>query len=591
MSDIENIKNKLNIIDIVRSYVPDLKKSGRNWSAKSPFRIEKTPSFMVNEELGIFKDFGGDKSGDVIKFIQEIEHIENFGETLRYISEKYNIPLQNSRQIIIKKDEKEEKLKSRILELNTFSTNLWTYILNSHQQGNIAKAYCNNRNITKELIDKYKIGYAPKDLDLLQFIQKKLNWDIKDPEILSALSQSGLFRDKGNFIPKFQDRLMFPIKNVNGEIIAFSGRTIEKNDQRPKYINSPDTPIYKKSENIFNIYEATKSIKEKDFTIITEGQIDAIKSSLYNVDNVVAPLGTSLTSEQLKLLSRKSKNIAFCYDNDDAGKKALYRGWELATDAGFNVYVINLPEVLNEKKIKDIDDLVNIAPEVFINVVNNKIFFLDYWIKHKFELSNKDNLIEKRVIFTDILKAIACLNDKLLQDEYFARACKIFDIPDASKSNLFQEFEKYIYLKIKKNSPSPENASINTYPETIPEIYEYQEVQNKLGALSIFDNKELRMLSILIEYPSLRVDFDKNTINTLPIEIFDNYNLEQYPEIEFLICSEKLYTNLDNFEIIKKEFQHIIKYLKQPKILRKIREMRKISELNEDSVDYKSIKH
>lgn len=355
-TDVQEIKARADIIAIVSRYVK-LKKTGRNFSGLCPFHGEKTPSFSVNPSLGIYKCFGCGVHGDVIKFVQEIEHIE-FPQAIEKLADELGITLQKS-------EDPSTKLVARQRESHKIVAELYHYILMNLPQGKDALHYVlNKRKLTRETVIANKIGYAPHDKQLIQ------NYLLKKGFSASEIKEAGFVNERG--YDKYTDRLMFPIFDTAGHVVGFSGRVINPEDIRPKYLNSAESVLFKKRFLLFGLLGAKESIAKKDLAILCEGQLDAITSQQVGVENIVAPLGTGLTDTQLSLLSRYSKNIAFCFDNDQAGQKSILRGVQLALGLELTPFLITLPD-----DVKDIDELIQKRPEDWKDrAAHPKDFFL-----------------------------------------------------------------------------------------------------------------------------------------------------------------------------------------------------------------------
>ncbi len=525
MNDLENIKQKLNIVDVVREYVPSLKKVGRNWSSISPFRNEKTPSFIVNEELGIWKDFGGDKAGDIITFVMEMENVD-FRKALEICAAKAGVTLSGN----IKKDPKEEKLKADVLRMNNYSAEVFHYIALKHKAGEKARKYIEKRGFSEETLKKYLIGYSPLNLKLQDILRYKLDKSIDDKLLIT----SGLFVEKyGHIKDKYQDRLMFPIRNSSGEIVGFSGRVIDKTDERPKYINSPETPVYKKSSLVFNLYEAKSAIKKADFVIVTEGQIDCIISTQAGVENIVAPLGTSLTVEQLKILKRYTDNICFCFNNDKAGMSALERGFRLCSQVGLNVKVIELP-----KEFKDIDELIQKDKAKWGEVSKKHHNFLEYLMKKQGDLADlKDTLQRKR--FTNyILSYIKSITDVVEQVSYIQKLSLIVDIDEETLKEALKSQKNIIEQSISENPP------IEKEVKKIPSLAEYK--------------KNTYFIGLLLELPSFIKDH-----HVFP-DLLEDPVLKVLLEIVIRLTKENEYKELDHtkvYEEIVKTDKHLEEHI------------------------------
>jgi len=361
---IEEIRNRLDIVDVVGKYV-QLKQAGKNYSGKCPFHVEKTPSFIVSPELQRYKCFGCGETGDIFNFVQKIENID-FPETLEKLAKEAGVTLK--KQVV-------NTLYERLEEINKKATIFFFKQLKD--KGNVkVLEYVKGRGFTDESIKNFGIGYASGGIELLQFLQKDIKYSKEE------LLASGLFVEKeGKLRGKFYKRVMFPIRSSSGRVIAFTGRVLPGNDYGPKYMNSPETPIYHKKDNLYGQYESRQEIRKKDLAIMCEGTTDVISAHQIGVKNIVAPLGTALTKEQLQKISKLTKNVLFLFDSDTAGQKALEKAFILSQDLSLNTYATNtLP-------YKDIDEMIKDSPKKFKSLVNKKIdaytYLLTQFIKDK----------------------------------------------------------------------------------------------------------------------------------------------------------------------------------------------------------------
>ena len=361
---IEEIRNRLDIVDIVGKYV-QLKQAGKNYSGLCPFHSEKTPSFIVSPELQRYKCFGCGEAGDIFNFVQKIENID-FPETLEKLAKEAGVVL---------KKQKVNTLYERLGEINKKAAIYFFKQLKDKKNIKVLE-YVKQRGITDESIKNFGIGYSPGGIGLLQFIQNESKYS-KD-ELLS----SGLFIEKeGKLRSKFYKRVMFPIRSSAGKVIAFTGRVLPGNDYGPKYMNSPETAIYHKKDNLYAQYESRQEIRKNDIAILCEGTTDVISAHQIGIKNILAPLGTALTKEQLEKISKITKNVIFLFDSDSAGQKALERAFILSQELSLNTYATNtLP-------YKDIDEMIKDNPKKFKNVVNKRIdaytYLLTQFIKDK----------------------------------------------------------------------------------------------------------------------------------------------------------------------------------------------------------------
>jgi len=409
---IEEIKSKLDIVSVVQQYVPNLKRSGNNYFGLCPFHKEKTPSFSVNSELGLFKCFGCGEGGDVIKFLQSIEGLD-FPKALELSAQKAGVTLNRT---VSKEHLKIKEEKDTILQANKLAAKLFSYILLKHPAGEMGRKYIQKRKFKNEQIKDFGIGYAPKSFDnLKQFLNKK---GYKDQDLVKW----GLLVEKnGKIYDKFRGRLMFTIINHQGDIVGFSGRKIFEDDLGPKYLNSPETLVYKKSQTLFGLYQAKEFIRKENFVILVEGQPDLITSHSVGVKNVVAPLGTALTPDQLKLLKRYTDKIYFAYNSDEAGQKALIRSYQLAEAQNLESYVIEI------KGFKDVDELINGGGN-WQKIVSDPTDVINYFIDQlaaKYDFSNPR---AKAKYISEIVGYISNIKNPVAVADYIRKVSEKADV-------------------------------------------------------------------------------------------------------------------------------------------------------------------
>ena len=348
---IEEIKNRLDIVDVIGKYL-SLKKAGKNYTAKCPFHTEKTPSFTVSQELQRYKCFGCGENGDIFTFVQKIENID-FPETLEKLAKEAGVTLTR---------QKVNTFFERLQEINKISAIYFFRQLKDPKNIQALKYVKEERGLTEESIKNFGIGYSPGGFGLLDYIQKENKYS-KD-----ELLQSGLFVEKeGKLREKFFKRIMFPIRSSTGRVIAFTGRILPGNDFGPKYMNSPETPLYHKKDNLYGQYESRQAARKEDLLIMCEGTTDVISAHQAGFKNIVAPLGTALTKEQLEKASKLTKNILFLFDSDNAGQKALERAFILSQELSLNTYAATTAPY------KDVDEMIKADPEEFKNIIFKKL--------------------------------------------------------------------------------------------------------------------------------------------------------------------------------------------------------------------------
>ncbi|MCH8320753.1 MAG: DNA primase [Acidobacteria bacterium] len=324
---IEQVRNGISIVDLVGGYVR-LQKKGKDYGALCPFHSEKTPSFTVSEAKQIFYCFGCQAGGDIFKFIMLMENL-TFPESIHQLAESQGIPLPQS----TKRSEAESVRRQRLLKILEIATHFFSQRLEEKKD---ALAYLKDRQITQETIHQFSIGYAPAGQHLLQELTGQ-GFDVKDV-LACGLIKEG---NSGGYYDNFRNRIMFPIHNLSGKTIAFGGRIL--GDGIPKYLNSPETPLYSKSRNLYPLDLTRNEIRKRDFAIIVEGYFDCIIPFHFGIRNVVASLGTSLTENQVKVLGRYTRNVITNYDPDSAGTAATLRSIDLFLEQGFRVNVLQLP--------------------------------------------------------------------------------------------------------------------------------------------------------------------------------------------------------------------------------------------------------
>ncbi|MDD5732015.1 MAG: DNA primase [Patescibacteria group bacterium] len=364
MDQVEEIKKKLDVVSLISSYLT-MKKAGKNYKACCPFHKEKTASFMVSPEKQIWYCFGCNQGGDIFTFVEKMEGLDFVG-ALHLLADKAGIILD--RQDFVKKSEKDKYFE--ILEL---ARKFYAFLLNEHKSGELAKKYLLERGLNQKTIENFSLGMAPDSPEILKSYLVKKGFSLADIEAVGLISKNS----SGRVTDKFRDRIVFPIKNTNGKVVGFSGRTYRPaknpNFTPPKYLNSPQTTVYDKSSVIYGLPEAKEAIREKDLVIIVEGQMDVVSSHQASVTNVVASSGTALTEKQLEILSRYTSNIAFCFDSDEAGNLAMKRAFELSQFSDINLKAI----VLNDAK--DPDELIKKDPKLWLEAASSPIPIYDFY--------------------------------------------------------------------------------------------------------------------------------------------------------------------------------------------------------------------
>jgi DNA primase len=419
MDEVEQVKSKVDLVDLISEYLP-LKKAGRNLKAACPFHLETSPSFMVSPDLQIWRCFGCGKGGDAYTFLEEKEGM-TFPEALEYLAKRVGVTIK-------RKISQGDDSKAKLYQINELAARFYNYLLVKHKVGEEAREYLKRRKISEKSIEKFEIGYAPKAWEtLLKFLSKKYQ--------LSDISNSGLLvaKEKGGFYDRFRGRLMFPIKSAGGEIVGFSGRVLKDESSEPKYINTPETKIFSKGRILYGLHLARASIKHENEAILVEGEFDAIASHQAGVENAVATKGTALTENQVTILSRLCDNLSICFDTDLAGDAAARRGIELADSAGLNIKVIQL------EKAKDPADLISQSPNLWQKAVSKAIPVFDFLISSALRRNDQLTAQGKKQIAGELLPILGKITDEVVKAHYLSKLASQLEV---GEEVLRKEMEK-----------------------------------------------------------------------------------------------------------------------------------------------------
>jgi DNA primase len=406
MSSAEEIKTKLDIVDVIREYI-QVKAVGANFQALCPFHNEKSPSFIISPDKQIWHCFGCGKGGDVLSFVQEMEGL-SFPDTLRLLAPKAGVTLKYE-------STQEYSKRGRLLDCLQAAAEQGQYWLENDAIGKKMKAYLLKRGLSEQTLKDWQVGYVPDAwTPMLDHLRSK---KFKDEEIFAA----GLAgrSERGSAYDRFRDRIIFPIKDVSGHIIAFTARINpdkEKTIPGGKYINSPQTEVYDKSRVLFALDKAKRAIKDRGFAIVVEGQMDAIACHQHGFTNTVASSGTALTAEQLNLLKRFSNNIALSFDMDSAGQLAADRGIREAMTLDINLKIITLSE-----EYKDPDQCLQSNPDDFKQAVINSRPVMEYYFDKVSRGKDLSKLADKKEVIKLMLNMIVKLANKIDQEFWFKR--------------------------------------------------------------------------------------------------------------------------------------------------------------------------
>ncbi len=436
MDDLDLIKEKINIVDLIQEYLP-LKKAGVNFKAPCPFHEERTPSFVVSPERGIWHCFGCDKGGDIFKFIMEKEGM-GFTDALELLAQKAGITLKKTR--------KESEVNSRLYEANSKTAQFYNYLLTEHNLGKKALGYLHKRGLTDETIKLFNLGYAPASWESLSHFLKTRHFT--DSELINA----GLaVPSKNRSYDRFRGRVMFPLVDVRSRVIGFAGRILDKGE--PKYINTPQTPVFDKGRLLFGLNLSKSEIKQKKEAILVEGEMDMITSYQAGVKHVVASKGTALTEFQTDLLKKYTDTLLLCFDSDLAGDAAMRRGMEIAQKSGLNIKIIKM------EGGKDPGDIASKDPEAWKVMAENAIPIYDFYLQSVERRFNLKSAMDKKVLFAEVLPIWSKITDSLEREHYIQKLAALLQVKDEVIRDQLDSYQKE-----KKNQPTYATPVMPTRP-------------------------------------------------------------------------------------------------------------------------------
>ncbi len=441
---IDRIFEAARIDEVVGEFV-NLKKRGANLIGLCPFHNEKTPSFTVTPAKGIYKCFGCGKAGNAVGFIMDHEHY-SYPEALKYLAQRYHIDIEEEARDEKSAEEKNER--ESLFIINAFAQKYFSELLHNHPEGKaIGYTYFIERGFTEETIKKFQLGYALPAWSAFTDEAVRNSYQpgllVKSGLTLSREQEGG----EGNtrYYDRFRGRVMFPVHNLSGRVIAFGGRVLQTDPKSPKYVNSPETEIYHKSDVLYGIFFARKAIAENDFCCLVEGYTDVISMHQAGVENVVASSGTSLTREQIRLIGRYTKNISVLYDGDPAGIKASLRGIDLILEEGLNVKVILFPDG------DDPDSFARKVSHIQLRefITKNAKDFIVFKAALLLQEAANDP-IRKALLIKDIVGSISKIPDGIIRAMYIRQCGAMMDV---AEEVLISEMNRVRREMVKKQAP------------------------------------------------------------------------------------------------------------------------------------------
>ena len=512
-SVIREVKERLDIVEVIGDFV-SLKRSGSSYKALSPFTNEKTPSFFVSPSKQIFKCFSTGKGGDAIEFLKEVEGM-TYIDAIKYLGEKYGVEINESTSGYEQNNDKES-----LLILINKSKDFFIENLKTDEGKNIALTYFNHRNISVDMIKKFELGYSIDKWDsLYKFLIKN---QFSDDNIIKA----GLILENNNKkYDRFRNRVIFPIHNLSGKTIAFGARILTEDKKQPKYINSPETSLYIKSNILYGLYQSKYEIRKLDNCFLVEGYTDVISLFQIGIENVVASSGTSLTTNQIKLISRYTKNITILFDGDKAGVAASLRGMDLILENDMNVEIVSFPEGDDPDSYSK-----KVGKDKFQEFIyGNKTDLITFKVNLLQE--NEDNPVKKSEMIYDIVRSISKIPNSIKRSLFLKEASNSLEINEQA---LISEMNKLLLgqgnktvrsnqIIVNNEKESPREDSINS-------------------AIDFYERECIRML---VNYGTS--DFE---VIGLDRKTFIDYFLKEIQDIEF---ENKNYLKI--IEVFKSEYK------------------------------------
>ncbi|MES2265382.1 MAG: DNA primase [Bacteroidota bacterium] len=537
---VDRIMEATDIVEVIGEFV-QLKKRGANYVGLSPFVNERTPSFTVSPAKGIFKDFSSGKGGSAVTFLMELEKF-TYPEALKWLAKKYGIEVEET--VETAENLEEQNHRESLMIVSGFAAKFFhESLLDTDEGKSIGYSYFKERGFSNDTIKKFELGYSPDQWEA--FTGEAVKQGYKE----EFLVESGLSvkRDNGALYDRYRGRVMFPIHSFTGRVIAFGGRTLKTDKNVPKYVNSPESEIYHKSNILYGLYFAKKAIREEDNCYLVEGYADVISVHQAGIENVVASSGTSLTVEQIRLIGRLTKNITILYDGDAAGIKASLRGLDMILEEGLNVKVVLFPDG------HDPDSYVQkFGTNAFkTHVDKNKKDFILY----KTEILLKDvgnDPIKKADVIREIVESIAKIPDSIKASVFLKECSNRLEIDERA---LLSELNKMRQAKAKKDSQQQQNQ--NRKQEPSPEdLLFFDEPQEHVAKES--DTQEREIVRLLLHYGNKMIDWD-GIANTY----IGPFMIAELSDVEFEQPETKKFMEIYRQEVengVLPEEQHFIHY-------------------------------
>ena len=599
MDEVGQVREKIDIVSFISEYIP-LKKMGKNFKTNCPFHNEKTPSFVVSPERQIWHCFGCGKGGDVFTFLMEYESME-FGEALRTLARKAGIELKMSG---FKPGVQSEKEK--IYEINKAALKFYNFILTEHKAGKKAMDYLiNTRKLNKGIINTFQLGFSPNSLNVLSnYLKSKKNYSQKDL-ITAGISIS--VRDR--LMDFFRNRVIFPLFDHRGNVVGFSGRSLEESSSpvkqasssfqssAPKYINTKETLVYHKGSIFFGLNLAKDEIKKQENSIIVEGELDVIALFANGIKNAVAIKGTALTENQVNLLSRFTSKVTLCFDQDEAGFEATKRSLESLEKKGLSTNIIVL------ENAKDPDEALKKNPALFKKSLKESVNIYDFLIS-RFATNDNLSIEQKKKITDTLLPLFSQISNEIVKEHYLKKLSKKIDvsvesinkeleklqkkesddkivIPQKDKADRRELLEEYL-LSLIIQGQNPKELLLENKNTLLQYKFKNLSFQKILLALfeyfdkeEIFDNKKFsnylsteltKSFDFCYIYPLPKFPKEekyKEEVKKVSVDLLSLYVKERIKELSLKISQKEKENKKEETEILRKEYSSLLSMLRQ----------------------------
>jgi len=543
-STIDTVFETARLEEVIGDFV-QLKRAGSNLKGLSPFSNERSPSFMVSPVKQIWKDFSSGKGGNVVAFLMEHEHF-TYPEAIRYLAQKYNIEIEET----LKTDEEKAALdhrESMFLVSEYAQKYFHDILLNSEEGKAIGLSYFKERGFTRETIDMFGLGYSPESWDA--FSKEALGKGYK----LQFLESTGftIVREDGRTVDRFRHRVMFPIHSMSGRVLGFGGRILTNDKKVAKYLNSPESEIYHKSKVLYGIFQAKQAIAKLDNCYLVEGYTDVIQMHQAGIENVVASSGTALTPDQIRLISRLTKNITVLFDGDAAGLRASIRGIDLILEEGMNVKVCTFPEG------DDPDSFARKTPhgELVDYLQHNAKDFMQFKAGLLVDEAQNDP-VKKAGLIRDMVMSISKIPDRIQREIYIQECARIMDISEqVLVSTLAQILQKDVDDAGKKFKQEQKDKAFDVIRTDAPEVLQKVDVLYEL---------ERKILEILLIYGHKIEEFDD-----VVFETNEEGEIREIPIKKEAKVLDRIFLSLQEDEtqlanpLFKGIFDHLMAYCQQ----------------------------